>query len=66
MTQKKMKCINLNYDQFFFCDLHLININVNNNKQNVKKFFSISIKFFKLIFNFFNTKKILQIQTIKQ
>ena len=27
--------------QFFFCNLHFININVNNNKQDVKKFFSI-------------------------
>jgi hypothetical protein len=32
--------------QFFFCNLHFININVNNNKQNVKKCFSISINFF--------------------
>jgi hypothetical protein len=35
---------------FFFCNLHFININVNNDKQNVKKYFSITIKFFKINF----------------
>ena len=42
MNNSKINFNLLTNYQFFFCNLHFININVNNNKQNVKNFFSTS------------------------